>query len=70
VRHSQASAGLNHFAQPFESGYVTVGMWRDGQNVGGTLTGERAIVAQPEFYDFNPVVEQFWHDPQWEACAH
>ena len=44
-------------------------MWRDGENVGGTLTGEREIVAEPTLYDFNPVVEQFFHDPVWEACS-
>ncbi|KZV63482.1 glycoside hydrolase family 71 protein [Peniophora sp. CONT] len=65
----QAEAGLNTFVQPFEPGSVTVGMWRDGENVGGTLTGERIIVGEPELYDYNPVVEQFFHDPVWEACA-
>ncbi|KAL1734534.1 glycosyl hydrolase family 71-domain-containing protein [Schizophyllum commune] len=64
----QAEAGLNHFTQPFAPGFVTVGMWRDGENVGGTLTGEREIIAEPALYDFNPVVEQFFHDPAWEAC--
>ncbi|KAL1720253.1 glycoside hydrolase family 71 protein [Schizophyllum commune] len=64
----QAEAGLNHFTQPFEPGFVTVGMWRDGENVGGTLTAEREIAAEPTLYDFNPVVEQFFHDPAWEAC--
>ena len=59
---------MNHFAQSFVPGKVTVGLWRDGENVGGTLTGERDIVAEPELYDFNPVVEQFFHDPEWEAC--
>ena len=43
-------------------------MWRDGENVGGSLTGEREIVAKPTMYDFNPAVEQFFHDPGWEAC--
>ncbi|KAF8908444.1 glycosyl hydrolase family 71-domain-containing protein [Mucidula mucida] len=63
-------AGLNHFSHPFSSGgLITIGMWRNGTNVGGTLTGERAIVEEPELYDYNPVVEQFWHDPGWEACA-
>lgn len=65
----QAEAGLNTFVQPFEPGSVTVGMWRDGENVGGTLTGERVIVAEPELYDYNPVVEQFFHDPVREACS-
>ncbi|KAF9028187.1 hypothetical protein BDZ89DRAFT_1066329 [Hymenopellis radicata] len=66
----QAEAGLNHFSHPFGSGgLVTIGMWRNDTNIGGTLTGERAIIEEPELYDYNPVVEQFWHDPGWEACA-
>lgn len=49
------SAGLNHFVQPFSAGAVTVSMWRDGENVGGTVTNEVNITDTPKLYNYNPV---------------
>ena len=52
----EVEAGIDHFTHPFGSGgHITIGMWRNETNIGGTLTGERPIVQEPKLYDYNPV---------------
>lgn len=71
IQKFTAKEGLNHFKVPYPEnpdGPVQVGMFRTGKNVGGLQKSEVEITSQPETYNFNPIVDQLFHDPAEEVC--
>ncbi|KAG0141631.1 hypothetical protein CROQUDRAFT_51455 [Cronartium quercuum f. sp. fusiforme G11] len=72
VHSFSGKAGLNNFVAPYPTvnpdGPVVIGMYRNNTNVGGLQQSEVQITSRPSTYNFNPIVDQFYHDPGWEAC--
>lgn len=71
IQKFSGKTGMNHFVALFPAspdGPVVIGMYRNGTNVGGLQQSEVEITSQPLTYNFNPIVDQLFHDPDWEAC--